>query len=51
MATFIGLLELLAWVLSVLSLAAVVTYSVIKIGQRRDARKEGAEAAQAPPAA
>jgi hypothetical protein len=45
MDTVIGLLELLAWAACVLALAAAITYSVIKIGKMRDARKEAAAAA------
>jgi hypothetical protein len=45
-ANFLGILELIAWVLSVVSLAAVVTYTVIratqKIEQRREAAREPA---------
>jgi hypothetical protein len=45
MGTVIGLLELLAWAACVLTLAAAITYGVIKIGKTRDERKEAAAAA------
>ena len=31
MTTFLGLIELLAWILAVLAIAAGVTYSVVKV--------------------
>ena len=46
MADFLGIIELIAWVLAVVTLAAVVTYAVIKgtqkIEKKRDAAKDAA---------
>ena len=47
MASVLGFLELFAWMIAVLSLSAVVTYSVIKFSMKRDAAKEAAAAAAA----
>lgn len=44
MDTVLGILELLAWAVCVLGLAAAITYGVIKIGKTRDARKAAAAA-------
>ena len=40
MENFLGFLELLAWIVGVVSLAAVVTYTVIKITQRFEKKPE-----------
>jgi hypothetical protein len=40
MDTFIGLLELVAWIVVVLALAATVTYGVIKLTQAWQARRK-----------
>jgi hypothetical protein len=41
MDTLIGLLELLGWIVTILLIAAVVTYSVIKLTQVWEARRRG----------
>ena len=48
MDTFIGILELFAWCLAVLSLAAAVTYGVIKLSQAWQARRQVAGESQPP---
>jgi len=48
MADFLGILELIAWVLSVVSLAAVVTYAVIKATQKIEKRREAANEPASP---
>ena len=39
MATFLGVLELVFWIVSVVSLAAGVTYTVIRLFPSRDDKK------------
>jgi hypothetical protein len=48
MDTVIGLLELVAWIVAVVGLAAAVTFSVIKLFPSRDEKKARANGA-APP--
>jgi hypothetical protein len=45
MATFLGLLELVAWIVAVVSLAAAVTYAVIRIFPSRDEKPASTDAA------
>ena len=40
MEDFLGFLELIAWIVSVVTLAAVVTYAVIKVTQRFERKPE-----------
>jgi hypothetical protein len=49
MDTVIGFLELLAWIVSVVGLAAVITFGVIKVFPSRDEKKAAADQASAPP--
>ncbi len=48
MGDLVGILELIAWVLSVVSLAAAVTYVVIKGTQKIEKRREAAKDSAAP---
>jgi hypothetical protein len=49
MDTVIGFLELLAWIVSVVGLAAAVTFGVIKLFPSRDEKKAAADKASVPP--
>ena len=44
-STLIGILELLAWIVSVLALSAAVTYLVVRATQKLEARREAQAAA------
>jgi hypothetical protein len=48
MDTLIGLLELVAWIVGVLVLAAAVTYAVIKLTNAWQARRQAEAGPQAP---
>ncbi len=44
MATFLGFLELAAWIAAVLVLAAAITFAVIKLFPSRDEKPAAADA-------
>ena len=46
MATFLGLLELVAWIGAVVSLAAGVTYAVIRLFPSREEKPASGDAAE-----
>jgi hypothetical protein len=48
MDTLIGFLELLAWIVCVLILAAAVTYGVIRLTKAWEARREAGDTPQTP---
>lgn len=48
MSTFIGFLELAAWMVAVVALAAGITWAVIKLFPSRDERKQAGDAPSAP---
>jgi hypothetical protein len=47
--TVIGILELLAWVVAVLALSAAVTWAVIRVTKRFEARRHEPEQPEATP--
>jgi hypothetical protein len=48
MDTLIGVLELLAWIVAVLALAAAITYGVIRLTNVWQARRQTGETPEAP---